>query len=89
MTDPVGIDGPAVTAWFAEHVPEAVAPLSFASCTTCLNDSRFPCQSSRCVPSAFHSQFSLKKMRTSCGSSAFTFASRSGSVSDGGFVIDA
>ncbi len=29
MSVPAGIDGPAVTAWFASHVPEAVAPLSF------------------------------------------------------------
>jgi len=28
-TDPAGIDGPAVTAWYADHVPDAVAPLGF------------------------------------------------------------
>jgi hypothetical protein len=27
---PDGIDSANVTAWFAEHVPEAVAPLSFS-----------------------------------------------------------
>ena len=29
MADPVGIDVAGVTGWFAEHVPTAVAPLTF------------------------------------------------------------
>ena len=28
-SDPAGIDGPAVTAWYARYVPDAVAPLQF------------------------------------------------------------
>jgi aminoglycoside phosphotransferase (APT) family kinase protein len=29
MSEPAGIDPPAVTAWFAQHVPAAIAPLAF------------------------------------------------------------
>ena len=57
-----------------------VAPDSWASPTVSTNEAILSGAASCC---------SLKKMRTSCGSSAFTFASRPGRLPGGAGVIAA